>query len=265
MGNALEHVRDCGSEGHFKRDCPQLNQNANNNGNNNTRNYNNNNNNGGNGARRRAFTIGACDARIDNNVVTNMFYVNNLFASVLSYSGVDWSYVFLKFSRLLGTTPTPLETKHIVELAAGQPIEASHVHVGCKHDLLGQVFDIDLLPVTPGSFDVVISRDCLKHQAEILCKEKIVHILLSGGDLLSVQSHRSGAMGHSTILALVTDNQLEEKENEDIPVVRDFSDVFLEELPGLPPHRQVEFQIELTPEATPIPHAPYHLALGELQ
>ncbi|KAJ0848855.1 putative transcription factor interactor and regulator CCHC(Zn) family [Helianthus annuus] len=101
----------CGDEGHFRRDCPQLNQNAGNN-NNNTGN-NNNGNNGGNGAHGRVFTIGAGEARNDGNVVTGMFSMNDLFASVLFDFGADWSYVSLGFSRQLGLTPTPLVNKHV--------------------------------------------------------------------------------------------------------------------------------------------------------
>ncbi|XP_022003331.1 homeobox protein 5-like [Helianthus annuus] len=260
-GNSHSRIRiierDASSKGHFKKDCPQLNQSTNNNGNsknNNAGNHNNNNNgnNSRNGARGRAFTIGTGDARNDGNVMTGTFSVNNLFACVLFNSDVDWSYVSLKISRSLGSTQTPLETKHIVELADGKSIEASHVHVGCKIDLLGQMFDIDLLPVTLGSFDVVVGIDWLcKHRAEILCKKKIIRIPFPSGDSLSVQGHRSGATvgiisamkaqkcirkGYPAILALVTDTQLEEKKIKDIPVVCDFSEVFPEELPGLSPH-----------------------------
>nr|GEY30660.1 putative reverse transcriptase domain-containing protein [Tanacetum cinerariifolium] len=56
-----------------------------------------------------------------------------------------------------------------------------------------------------------------------------------------------------------------EKRIEDIPVVREFPDVFPEDLPGLPLIRQVEFQIDLIPRATPIAHAPYRLAPSEMQ
>ncbi|XP_021979509.1 myb-like protein A [Helianthus annuus] len=196
---AYHQCDKCGDEGHIKRDCPQLNQNANDNNNrqnnNNNAGNNNNGNNGGNGARGRVFTIGAGDARNDGNVVTGTFTVNNLFASVLFDSGADLSYVSLEFSQRLGLTPTPLEAKHAVELADGKTIEASHVFVGCRLDLVSQVFDIDLLPVTLGSFDVVVGMDWLsKHQAEILCKEKIVRIPLPSGEFLSVQGHPSGAM-----------------------------------------------------------------------
>ncbi|KAM0001052.1 putative nucleotidyltransferase, Ribonuclease H [Helianthus debilis subsp. tardiflorus] len=275
----------CGDEGHFKRDCPQLNQNANDNNrpnNNNTGNNNNNNgNNGGNSARGRVFQLGAGDARNDGNVVTGTFPVNDRIASVLFDSGADWSYVSLEFSQRLGMTPTPLEVKQVVELADGKTIEASNVLFGCKLDLVGQVFDIDLLPVTLGSFDMVVGMDWLsKHQAEILCKEKIVRIPLPDGESLSVKGHRSGTMvgiitamraqqylqkGYPAMLVLVTNAQSEERKIEDLPVVREFADVFPEELPGLPPHRQVEFQIDLAPGAAPIARAPYRLAPGELQ
>ncbi|KAI3731639.1 hypothetical protein L1987_62828 [Smallanthus sonchifolius] len=71
--------------------------------------------------------------------------------------------------------------------------------------------------------------------------------------------------GHTAILALVADKSTEEKKLEDIPIVRKFPEVFPEDLPGLPPHRQVEFQIDLTPGAAPIAWAPYRLAPSELQ
>ncbi|GJU59652.1 putative reverse transcriptase domain-containing protein [Tanacetum coccineum] len=57
----------------------------------------------------------------------------------------------------------------------------------------------------------------------------------------------------------------DEKRLEDIPVVREFPEVFPEDLPSLPPVRQVEFQIDLIPGATPVARAPYRLAPSEMQ
>ena len=51
----------------------------------------------------------------------------------------------------------------------------------------------------------------------------------------------------------------------DVPVVSEFVNVFPNELPSLPPHREVEFGIDLFPDATPISKAPYHLSLAELK
>ncbi|KAI3755145.1 hypothetical protein L1987_54940 [Smallanthus sonchifolius] len=124
------------------------------------------------------------------------------------------------------------------------------------------------MPVTLGSFDIIVGIDWLsKNQAEIICSEKIVRIPLPSGETLSVQGERSGAVmgiisfmkaqkclrkGHTAILALVADKSTEEKKLEDIPIIREFPEVFPEDLPGLPPRRQVEFRNDLVPGATPI-------------
>nr|GFB08533.1 putative reverse transcriptase domain-containing protein [Tanacetum cinerariifolium] len=61
------------------------------------------------------------------------------------------------------------------------------------------------------------------------------------------------------------EDKSEEKRLEDVPIVREFSEVFLEDLPGLPPARQVEFQIDLVPGAALVARAPYRLAPAEMQ
>ncbi|KAJ0771840.1 putative nucleotidyltransferase, Ribonuclease H [Helianthus annuus] len=209
------------------------------------------------------------------------FLLDDFFVTVLFDSGADTSYVSLKVSQMLKRTPTPLSTKHVVELANGKSLEATHVVKGCNLILAGQTFSIDLIPIVLGSFNIVIGMDWLsQHRAEILCKEKIVRIPRTNGEPLVIHGDKSGAVvgiisflkaqkclrkGHTAILALVTDTSKKEKKIEDIPIVRDFPEVFPEELPGLPPHRQVEFQIELAPGAAPIARAPYRLAPSELE
>ncbi|GJR98743.1 hypothetical protein Tco_0270917 [Tanacetum coccineum] len=105
---------------------------------------------------------------------------------------------------------------------------------------------------TVGSFDVVISMDWLsKYHARIICDEKVVHIPIDGKTLI--------------IRAQVMEKKSDEKRLEDIPVVREFPEVFPEDLPGLPLVRQVEFQINLIPGAAPVARAPYRLAPSEMQ
>ncbi|GKD28919.1 hypothetical protein Tco_1239697 [Tanacetum coccineum] len=75
--------------------------------------------------------------------------------------------------------------------------------------------------------------------------------------------------GCQVYLAQVTTNKaedkLEEKQLEDVPIVQEFPEVFPEDLPGLPPARQVEFQINLVPGTAPVARAPYRLAPAEMQ
>ncbi|GJS14704.1 putative reverse transcriptase domain-containing protein [Tanacetum coccineum] len=71
--------------------------------------------------------------------------------------------------------------------------------------------------------------------------------------------------GYQVFVAQVIEKKSDEKRLEDIPVVREFLEVFPEDLPGLPPVRQVEFQIDLIPGAAPVARAPYRLAPSEMQ
>ncbi|KAI3774094.1 hypothetical protein L1987_48637 [Smallanthus sonchifolius] len=243
---------ECGKEGHIRKNCPQLKKGGNGNHNpnqNNNGNGRNNGNVGGNGAKARAFVLGSGEARYDHNVVTGKFLVNNYFASVLFETGADRSFISKKLSDMIKGTQTLLKAKYTIEIANGQIIEATHILKGCKLELAKHIFDIDLMSVILGSFDVIVGMDWLsENQAENICHEKIVRIPLPSGETLSIQGER-----------------VEEKKIEDIPIVREFLEVFPEDLPGLPPHRQVEFQIDLAPRAAPIARAPYKLAPSELQ
>ncbi|GJX39619.1 putative reverse transcriptase domain-containing protein [Tanacetum coccineum] len=123
--------------------------------------------------------------------------------------GVDRSFVSNTFSALLDIIPSALDVRH--------------------------PFNIDLMPIDLGSFDVIIGMDWL-------------------------------AKNHAVIVTM-KENKDKSKENrlEDVPTVQDFPEVFPEDLPGLPPIRQVEFQINLVPGAAPIARAPYRLAPSEME
>nr|GEU55740.1 copia protein [Tanacetum cinerariifolium] len=102
-------------------------------------------------------------------------------------------------------------------------------------DFVKSTFEIDLMPIKLGSFDVVIDMDWLsKYHAKIFCDEKVVHIPIDG----------------ETLIIRVMKKKSDEKRLEDIPVVKEFLEVFLEDLHGLPLVRQVEFQIDLIPGTT---------------
>ncbi|GKB05276.1 hypothetical protein Tco_0833471 [Tanacetum coccineum] len=105
-------------------------------------------------------------------------------------------------------------------------------------------------PERSHGFDVFIGMDWLsKYHAKILCDEKVVHIPIDG----------------ETLIIRVMEKKSDERRLEDIPVVREFPEVFPEDLPGLLPVRQVEYQIDLMPGAAPVARAPYRLALSEMQ
>ncbi|GKE49793.1 putative reverse transcriptase domain-containing protein [Tanacetum coccineum] len=203
---------ECGRQGYYMSDCPKLkDQNCGNKDGNK---------NGVGEARGKAYVLGGGDANPDLNVVNGTFLLNNHYASMIFDSGVDRSFMLTTFSALLDVTPDTLDVSYAVELADGRISKTNTILKGYTLGLLGHPFNIDLMPVELGSFDVIIGMDWL---ADHHAKE--------------------------------TENKSEDKRLKVVPTVRDFLEVFPEDLPGLPPTRQVEFQIDLVPGAAPVARA----------
>ncbi|GKE55649.1 putative reverse transcriptase domain-containing protein, partial [Tanacetum coccineum] len=215
----------------------------------------------GNQARGREFMLGAEEARHDPNIVTGTFTLNNPFATTLFESGSDYSFVSTTFIPLLGLEPSDLGFRYEIEIASRQLVEIDKVIKGCKLEIEGHVFDIDLIPFGHGSFDVIIGMDWLSnYKAEIICHKKKVRIPLPDGNVLRVVGERPDEKVRLLMSAKASD-----KKQEEIVMVRDFPEVFLDDLSGLPPIREIEFLIELIPGATLVAKSPYRLAPSEME
>ncbi|GJS26060.1 putative reverse transcriptase domain-containing protein [Tanacetum coccineum] len=196
---------------------------------------------------RQAIVYSLCaEAAVkDNNIVNGTFLINNVYALVLFDTG------------------------------------------GCTLNLQNHLFEIDLLPIELGSFDVIIGMDWMaEHRAKVVCYEKYIRVSYRN-DMLIIQGERSRIKSElrlEVISSIKTQKYInqgcqvfliqmmkEEKTKiskrriKDVLVVRDFSEVFPKDLPGLPPTRQVEFHIELITGAAPVARAPYHLAPAEIK
>nr|GEZ81205.1 putative reverse transcriptase domain-containing protein [Tanacetum cinerariifolium] len=184
----------------------------------------------------------------DANTVTGTFLLNNCYASVLFDTGANRSFVSTAFSSQFDIAPTVLDHDYAVELSDGRIVGVNTIIRSCNLNFLNHPFNIDLMPVEMGSFDVIIGMDWLsRYQAVIVCADKIVRI----------------PWGRETLI--FHEGKSEKKRLENVPIVRDFPKVFPEDLPGLPPTRQVVFQIDLIPGAAPVARAPYRLAPPEMK
>ncbi|GKE00533.1 putative reverse transcriptase domain-containing protein [Tanacetum coccineum] len=221
---------ECGVQGHFKKDCSKL------------KNGNCGNQRGNGNALAKVYVVGNVGTNPDSNVVTSTFLLNDRYASILFDTGADRSFVSTTFSSLIDITPTTLDQYYDVELADGKLIRINTIIWGCTLNFLDHPFNINLIPVELGSFKVIIGMDWLaKYHAVIDCAEKIVRIPW-GDDTIIV--HGDGSIwGNRT----------------------HFPEVFPKDLPGLPPTRQVEFQIDLMPGVAPLARAPYRLAPFEMK
>ncbi|GJV01258.1 putative reverse transcriptase domain-containing protein [Tanacetum coccineum] len=206
---------ECGNTDHIKKNCPKL------------KNHRNSNRNGtGQG---RAYALGRRDASLDSNIITGTFLLNNRYAIILFDTGVDRSFVSNTFSALINITSTMLESHYDVELADGKILGVNTIIRGCTLHFMNHPFNIDLMTVPLGCFDVIVMMDWLtKYHRVIICDEKI------GCDVFLTH-----------ITTKEDKDNSEGKRLEVVPFVRDFPEVFPEDLSGIPPARQVQFQIDL--------------------
>ncbi|GJV15665.1 putative reverse transcriptase domain-containing protein [Tanacetum coccineum] len=257
-----------GRLGRFRKDYPKLrNQNYGNKTGNKNRNKTENQT-GGNEATTKAYAIRGGGANLNSNVLTGTFLLKNYYASMLFDSGVDRSFVSSTFSALLDVAPSNLDTSYAIELADGRISETNIVLRGSTLGLLGHPFDIDLMPVELGSFDIIIGMDWLaKYHALIFCDKKVTRIsygdevLIIRGDncdrrsksklniISCTKTQKYIQKGCQVYLAQVTskktEDKSEEKRLEDVPIVQEYPEVSPEDLPGLLHARLVEFQIDL--------------------
>ncbi|GJX54250.1 putative reverse transcriptase domain-containing protein [Tanacetum coccineum] len=188
------------------------------------------------------------------------FSLNNHYATMLFDSGADYSFVSTTFVPLLNIEPNSLGFSYEIEIASGQLVEISKIIHGCKLEIKGHTFDIDLIPFGYGSFDVIIGMDWLsRHRAKIVCHERVVRIPLPHGEMLRVYGERPKEKVKRFMSAKV-----EEPKLKDIAIVQNFSEVFPDDLSRLPPSREVAFHIDLIPEAMPVAKSPYRLAPTEM-
>ncbi|GKC42949.1 putative reverse transcriptase domain-containing protein [Tanacetum coccineum] len=164
----------------------------------------------------RAYALGGGGANSDSNIVTGTFLLNNSYARMLFDFGAGRSFMSTTFSALLNDVPSILDDTRSILI---------------------------LLPVELGSFDVIIGMDWLsKYHAVIIYDEKVVRIPYGN------EVQRSKEM----VMEKEAEDKSKEKRLEDVPIVQDFLEVFLEDLPGLPPARQVKFQIDLFLRVAPV-------------
>nr|GEU84270.1 putative reverse transcriptase domain-containing protein [Tanacetum cinerariifolium] len=228
----------------------------------------------------QAYVIRDAEHNQGPNVVTGTFLLNNCYTTMLFDSGADKSFVDIKFSHLIDINPVKLNSSYEVELADGKVVSTNSVFRGCTLNLLDHLFDIDLMPIELGTFDVIVGMDWLvERNALIVFSKKEVHVPYRNKTLVvksdsgvsrlmvisCIKARKYIERGSQLFIAQVMEKEPTKKQLQDVPVICNFPEVFLDDLPGLPPPQQVEFKIELIPDAAPVARASYLLSPSKLK
>nr|GEV44567.1 reverse transcriptase domain-containing protein [Tanacetum cinerariifolium] len=185
------------------------------------------------------------ETNLHSNVLAGMLLLNNRAALILYDTGTDRSFVSSTFSSLIDIIPNTLDHGYDVEL-----VEAKyHVVIVCDVKLIRVPFGNEIL-----TFHGDGSNNEHGSRLNIISCTKIQKYLLKG--CLIFLAH---------VATRKAEDKSKEKRLEDVPIVQDLPEVFPEDLSGIPPTHQVEFQIDLIPSAAPVARAPFRLASFEMK
>ncbi|CAN0827436.1 Transposon Tf2-9 polyprotein [Linum grandiflorum] len=226
-----------------------------------------------------AMTRGAAEAA--NDVVTGTLSVLGRTLYALFDTGSSHSFISHQFAHQLRTPSEKLGYSFGVKTPIGTSIMVDSVIRNCLINVEGVHLAADLILLRFDEFDVILGMDWLSHHgAHLDCKNKEVkfNIPEKGWVTFKGMKKRDSAPmlmlsaleaftlirdGCEAFLAHVVEDK--EVKIEDMKVVKDFLDVFPEDLPGIPPERELEFDIELVPGTAPISIPPYRMAPVELK
>ncbi|GJS01963.1 putative reverse transcriptase domain-containing protein [Tanacetum coccineum] len=229
----------------------------------------------------RVYATTRDQAAKTSGTITGILYIDDRTVFVLFDTGATHSIISTTFAKKLNMTPTPLIERVIISTPMKNHMLIDHEYVNCPLRFDDRIRPANLLPIHMLDFDVILGMDWLaSHRATIDCYARTVifgnvrqpEFVYHGSSplksvkLISAMKARTLiSHGCQGFLASVMDTSLESPNIENLSVVREFADVFPDELPGLPPAREIEFGIELIPGAEPISKAPYRMAPVELK
>ncbi|GJR92829.1 putative reverse transcriptase domain-containing protein [Tanacetum coccineum] len=229
----------------------------------------------------RVYATTRDQAAKTSGTITGILYIDDRTVFVLFDTGATHSIISTTFAKKLNMTPTPLIERVIISTPMKNHMLIDHEYVNCPLRFDDRIRPANLLPIHMLDFDVILGMDWLaSHRATIDCYARTVifgnvrqpEFVYHGSSplksvkLISAMKARTLiSHGCQGFLASVMDTSLESPNIENLSVVREFADVFPDELPGLPPAREIEFGIELIPGAEPISKAPYRMAPIELK
>ncbi|KAL0551529.1 hypothetical protein IC582_010619 [Cucumis melo] len=229
----------------------------------------------------RVFATNRTEAEKAGTVVTGTLPVLGHYALVLFDSGSSHSFISSAFVSHARLEVEPLHHVLSVSTPSGECMLSKEKVKACQIELAGHVIEVTLIVLDMLDFDVILGMDWLAaNHASIDCSRKEVTFnppsmasfkFKGGGSkslpqvISAIRASKLLSQGTWGILASVVDIREADVSLSSEPVVRDYPDVFPEELPGLPPHREVEFAIELEPGTVPISRAPYRMAPAELK
>ncbi|GJW42542.1 putative reverse transcriptase domain-containing protein [Tanacetum coccineum] len=270
LGQAAGTCFKCGQAGHLQRDCKK-NTGASSSGHADKKPD----------ASGRVFALTQDQAANTSGTITGALFIFGRAIFVLFDTGAIHSVIFTKFASCFTMTPVLLDHVLCISTPMKDSAHITHVYRDLPLQFDDKIRSVNALPLDMCEFDIILGIDWLAaHRATIDCHscrvifdnihtpEFIYHGSLPGKSMKIIFALKARTLlshGCEGFLATIHDTTSNVPSIHDQLIVSEFQDVFPEELPGIPPIRDVEFNIELIPGAEPISKAPYRMAPIELK
>ncbi|XP_077228324.1 uncharacterized protein LOC143861265 [Tasmannia lanceolata] len=222
----------------------------------------------------RVYVLTHQDAQAVGTVVSGTLPIASSYDYALFDSGATHSFVSSAFATLHCLPTSPLDYDVCVSTPIGKEILTNRICKMCPVRIGNRELLAELILLDMSDFDVILGMDWLStHYALVDCYKKVVNFEILGEEkfcfegsgahstpmvLSAMQACRLLIQGCEAFLASVVEVNDNEMKIENIPVVREFPDVFPEDLPGLPPNREVEFSVDLAPGTVSISNVVWH-------
>jgi len=258
---------NCGKEGHFGKDCPTLaraaarppvqtpHQHQRRDRGNRPQ------------ATGRVYAMTGAEAAGSGNLVMGYYVIAGMRCCVLYDSGATNSFVSNTCVERLGLPVRELQCELAVSTPASGLVRTSSLCARLPVEVEGRRYRVNLICLPLQELEVILGMDWLyANRILIDCREKkLLFPDAEEPELMSSQGVMRELHDGAQCYMIFTHIEVERGETTSvIPVVQDFGDVFPEEVPGLPPSREVEFSIDLVPGTGPVSMAPYRMAPAEL-
>ena len=210
------------------------------------------------------------------DMIVGNFNIFNTLVHALIDPGLTHSYVCTSIPSLGSLPKSETEYDILVTNPLGHSVIVNKVYRGCPNRILEYEFPGDLIELSFREFDVILWMNRLSHhQVVVDCRMKRVTLRTPSGEEITFIGERSNHLsnvisaatarmmvrkGCEAYLAYVVDTENTKSSSSDIPIVCDYTNMFSEELLGLPPHMEIEFAIDVVPGATLASITPYRMA-----
>ncbi|XP_052209193.1 uncharacterized protein LOC127812711 [Diospyros lotus] len=229
----------------------------------------------------RVYNLTKEDVGTNPAVVQGTLFISDTPTHALIDPGLTHSFMSYALATSLGVDTKHMESPIIISTSMGKSTRSSKVIEECEISLSDARFQVDLILLEVYDFDIILGKDFLsKYDASIDCRRKVMTIKKPEGEWVKfwgqgdprnrkmISTRKAEKLISQGSHGCIAYARLEEKEIpklKEVQMVREYEDVFPEDLPGLPPPREIEFLVDLVPGTKLISIPPYRMALAEMR